>query len=302
VLTVTVTDGGGLTSSAFVTVNLIDVNEAPVLLAPYSRSITENVAGLTSAGSLVDLYDEDLNQRQTFTIVGGTGSTVFDIDSCSGSVFLKSGQTLDYETAQNYTLFIRVTDSGASPLSHEVTYTITVLDADDAPTFSGSLSVTLAENSASGATVSGVITVSDPDTFGGNLAWFNQTYSILSGNSQGIFRVSTSFLTTGATTPNSATISIVNGGSALLNFEDPTQSVFSLLLSATDSGGASTTGTVTVTLTDVNEAPFFSTSESLSRSIDETCGSTCSSRSAGFPVGTVLAAQDPDSRWSPLQT
>jgi hypothetical protein len=302
-LTVTVTDGGGLTSSASVTVNLIDVNEAPVLSTPYSRSISENVASLTTAGTPVGVYDEDFNQRITFIIVSGTGSSIFDIDSCSGSIFLKSGQSLNYEATQSYTLLIRVTDSGASPLSHEVNYTISVIDADDAPIFSGSLSVTLAENSASGATVSSVITVTDPDVFGGNVSWYNQTFAILSGNSQGIFRVSTSHLSAGASSPNSATISVVNGGSTLLNFEDPTQSVFTLLLSSTDSGGASTTGTVTVTLTDVNEAPFFSTSESLSRLIDESCGSTCSSRSTGFSVGTALAAQDPDTRWTPvLQT
>jgi hypothetical protein len=37
-LTVTVTDGGNLATSATVTVNLIDVNEAPVLLSPFSAA------------------------------------------------------------------------------------------------------------------------------------------------------------------------------------------------------------------------------------------------------------------------
>jgi hypothetical protein len=50
-LTVTVTDGGGLSRSAAVTVLLVDVNEPPVLLAPFSRNITENLVGPQPVGA-----------------------------------------------------------------------------------------------------------------------------------------------------------------------------------------------------------------------------------------------------------
>jgi hypothetical protein len=105
--------------------------------------------------------------------------------------------------------------------------------------------------------VSALITVTDQDTFGGVVPWFNQTYEILNGNSNGIFAVSTTFLTLTSTQPNGAVISVKLGGAQLLNFEDPNQNNFQLLLSARDSGGKSTQGVVTIALTDVNEAPFF---------------------------------------------
>jgi hypothetical protein len=166
-----------------------------------------------------------------------------------------------------------------------------------------SLSVTLPENSLPGATVSALITVTDQDTFGGVVSWYNQTYEILNGNTDGIFGISTTFLTLSSTQPNGAVIFVKIGGNQLLNFEDATQNSFQLLLSARDSGGMSTQGVVTITLTDVNEAPFFTSSESLIRTIDETCSSTCASRFSGLAVGsTPLSASDPDVFWSPSQT
>jgi hypothetical protein len=135
------------------------------------------------------------------------------------------------------------------------------------------------------------------------VSWYNQTYEILNGNSNGIFGVSTTYLTSTSTQPNGAVLFVKLGGNQLLNFEDPNQNNFQLLLSARDSGGKSTQGVVTITLTDVNEAPFFSSSETLIRSIDETCSSTCASRSSGLSVGSSpISASDPDVFWSPSQT
>jgi len=86
------------------------------------------------------------------------------------------------------------------------------------------------------------------------------------------------------------------GGAQLLNFEDSNQKSFSLLVRATDGGGQVTVSTVTISVTDVNEAPVFTESGStLSRTIDETCGSTCSTtRSASTTVGNPIASSDPD--------
>jgi hypothetical protein len=308
ILTVTVTDSGSLKTSANMTITLIDVNEPPVLLPSFARNVSENLLGPQVVGSPLAAYDSDLKQRLSFEIIGGNGSSVFEIDPCSGQVSILKGVSIDYETTQSFLLTIKVTDNGLAPITASLSdtrnYIITILDADDAPIFVvSSLSVTLPENSLVGATVSALITVTDQDTLGGVVSWYNQTYEILNGNTDGIFGISTTYLTLSSTQPNGAVIFVKIGGNQLLNFEDASQNNFQLLLSARDSGGKSTQGLVTITLTDVNEAPFFSSSETLIRSIDETCSSTCASRSSGLAVGSSpLSASDPDVFWSPSQT
>ena len=320
-LSVMVSDLGSpaLTSTATVVISLIDVTEPPVLLPPFSLNITENLVGPENVGSPIASYDADIGQSATFSMTGGNGSAFFAVNPCSGQVSLLFGKVLDYEAVQTFpgqaylapltfTVVITVTDNGVAPvtpaLNSSATYIIYVVDADDPPVFTpSSLSVTLPENSVAGAVFSGTITVTDQDVFGGRKAWFNQTYSILNGNSDGLFGLTTSFPAS-STQANAMTLTVAVTSAAraqsMLNFEDSTQNVFSLFVSAVDGGGqAAQPATVTITLTDVNEAPFFSASETLARRIDETCAAVCSVRSAGLAVGSALVAQDPDVLWLP---
>ena len=197
-LLVRVTDGGGLSVTAAVNVSLIDVNEPPVLLAPFSRNITENLVGPQNVGAALGVYDADVGQREYFAITGGNGSSWFAVDPCSGIITLLPGKMLDYEAVQSgfaaslapltFVVQVTVTDNGAAPiaaaLSATASYVISVVDADDPPVFvASSLAVTLPENSADGAAVSALVTVTDQDVFGGRAAWFNQTFAIAGGNS-----------------------------------------------------------------------------------------------------------------------
>jgi hypothetical protein len=233
-------------------------------------------------------------------------SQPFWVDACSGQVKLRSSNSINFEAVQQYTLTVRVFISGFAGAETVRNVTVAVIDADDPPVFSLNPTYTLVqENSLAGAiarfnSTSFSATVTDPDVFGGFVPWFNQTYSILSGNSQGIFSVSTSYLSAGAAQVNALVITVARGGPALLNYEDPNQNNFALLVSASDGGGLSTTGTVNVGLVDVNEAPFFSAGETLRRAIDETCASVCATRSAGLSVtgGLPIAAADPDTLWA----
>jgi len=228
----------------------------------------------------------------------------FWIDACSGQVKLRTGgvDVINFEAIYTYTITVRTFVSGFDNAETIRNVTISVIDANDAPVFDvSSLSVTLPENSLEGATVSAMITVSDQDTYGGVVSWFNQTYEILNGNTDGIFDVTTSYLTPSATQPNGATIFVKLGGPELLNFEDRNRGYFQLFILARDGGGKSTQGIVTITLTDVNEAPFFANSETLTRNIDETCSSFCVTLSSELPVGPPIAASDPDVFWSPAQ-
>jgi len=115
-LTVTVTDGGNLATPSSVTVNLINVNEPPVLTGSLTRSISENIVGPATIGTTLTPYDDDQNQRVFFAITAGAGSSLFTIDPCSGQIFIASGASFDYETTQSYTLSITVTDNGVAPI------------------------------------------------------------------------------------------------------------------------------------------------------------------------------------------
>ena len=279
-LRVRVTDGGGLSSDATVTISLADVNEPPALRAPFTRSVSENLVGPQSVGSAVGVADPDIGQTLSFTLTGGNGTTVFRIDSCSGQLSLIAGVSVDYETARAYVVEVTVTDSGSPALTDRRNVTISVLDADDAPVVANQ-GVSVAENSGAGTVVGAPLVASDADVFGGYVPWFTQTWSIVGGNAQGVFAVNA---TTGQ-------LYVASGGPALLNYEDPRQSSFALLVRATDGGGLSAQATVTVTVTDVNEAPAFAEAAPV-RSIDENCPR--SPRAAGNAVGAAVAATDPD--------
>jgi hypothetical protein len=320
-LLVRVTDGGGLSASATVTVSLVDVNEPPALLAPFARTLTENLVGPQRVGAPLGVYDADSDQREFFAITSGNGSSWFEVDPCSGQLWLLAGKWLDYEAVQSgyaasyapltFVVGVTVTDSGAAPITGALTasasYVILIADADDPPVFiTSSLSVTIPENSAAPSAVSALVTVTDQDVFGGRVAWFNQTFAIVGGNAQGIFAASTpAFLTASSAGggPNALRITVLPSeasAATLLNFEDPNQKNFALLVTATDGGGATASATVLVAVTDVNEAPFFQASETLVRSVDEMCAATCAPRAAGDAVFSAsVMASDPDTQWTP---
>ena len=67
------------------------------------------------------------NQVVRYDITGGTGMSLFDIDS-DGWISVKAGATLDYATATSYTLTITATDGGTPAMtSAEQTITIGIL-------------------------------------------------------------------------------------------------------------------------------------------------------------------------------
>jgi hypothetical protein len=107
----------------------------------------------------------------------------------------------------------------------------------NAPPVVNNQGFSIAENSANGVAV-GTVVASDPDP--GPVL----TYSITAGNTGGAFAI------------NGATGEITVATSGALDFE--TNPSFSLTVLVTDQYGASDTATVTISLTNVNEAPVIS--------------------------------------------
>ncbi len=194
-------------------------NHAPVFsnAISESQSVNENQP-LTFA---VPATDAD---GDTLTYTSGTLPT--------GATFTASTQTFTwtpgYDQWGNYSVTFTVGDGVATDT---VTVAITVTNVNRAPTVSdGALSV--AEDAVSG-TVVGTASATDAD--GDTL-----TYSITAGNATGVFAIGGS----------SGQITV--SGSSTLDFETTAQ--FSLTVQVSD-GALQNTATITVNVTDVNEAP-----------------------------------------------
>lgn len=257
------TDGGSSpqTADGLLTVTIADVNEAPVLF-PKTLSVKEN----SQPGTLIDglvATDPDANQTLSWEIVGGSGAGLFDIDASNGAVKTANAAQLDYESLSAVELVVKVTDSGSPQLSSNRTYTITVLNENDAPSIAAA-QFDLAENSAPGS-VLGVVTGNDQD------ADQKLSYAI-SGSSANRFAID----------PSTGQLRVADG--AELDFE--TTPTLNITVTVTDSAATakSASAPVTIRLTNVNESPTLLTAQL----------SIAENSPAGAAAGS-LEATDPDS-------
>lgn len=264
-LNVQVTDNGApsLSQTAVVTLNLINVNDAPVV-PPQTITFDENQGAGFTAG-IVNATDEDLPvQTLVYSIIGGNNGGAFAINPSTGVITVANAAAVNFETSPQFLLQVQARDNGSIPRSGVGIITINLNDVNEPPLVP-TQSLVVPENSPAGFRV-GQIVVNNPEP--------NQTlnYQVLSGNEAGAFNINP---TTGVVTVADPT---------LLNFEAPT--TFVMLISVTDNGSPalSRTGQLTITIADVNEVPVFASTYSFT--IDENSAS-------GTVLGTVHAT-DPD--------
>lgn len=218
-------NGGSATTNLNVSVN--DLNESPSFLTtPYSVSIAENLQTGTHVIQAV-AADEDSGDSLTYSLTG-TNSSHFAISSSTGLV--TTMQPLDQETVGVYTLSISVTDGD---LSATEALSITVIDTNDAPTFtSAPYSVSVVENDAAAA----VYTVSATDEDSGDSVTFT-----LSGTGSTDFSIS----------PSTGVVTLTRA----LDFE--TTPAYYLTIRAGDLNGGLATTSLNVTVVDQNDSPQF---------------------------------------------
>ncbi len=129
-VTVTATDGGGLSASIAVTINVTNVNEAPAFAAAsVALTVAENTAANTNIGSPVKAADPDDGDTLIYTLGTTADDGHFAIDSASGQLQTKGA--LDYEGKASYSVTVTATDGGG--LSASIQVTITVTDVADTP-------------------------------------------------------------------------------------------------------------------------------------------------------------------------
>jgi hypothetical protein len=255
-ITIQVTDSGGETYQETFTVHINDVNEAPTDLNLSGNSVLENSAAGSLVGTVTAL---DLDQGDGFAFsLTDSADGRFTIDHKTGAVTVADGNGLDFESAANHDISVRVTDSGG--LSYDETFSISVLDQGEGgdngtPEAIALDNLSVDENTA-GALI-GSLSVDDPD------AGDSHTFSVDDDR----FEIADGQLK-------------LKDGIAL---DHETEDQVDVTVTATDSGGLAVSETFTLAVADVNEAP---TDILLGTDVDE--------NAANGTLVKVAVAIDPD--------
>ena len=235
-LTVGASDGA-YSTEVTVTVTVTDDAEAPAFSEEsYAFALAENANGSVNRLSLGAVLATDPDgDAVRYSLAGGNVSDLFAINEASGEIYYV-GPGEDFESGTGpYELTVRASDGAYSA---EVTVTVTVTDAPEAPAFGEeSYAFELAENvDGSDERLSlGVVEAVDPD--GDSVH-----YSLAGGNASDLFAIDAA----------SGELYYVGSGE---DFESGVTS-YELTVGASD-GAYSTEVTVTVTVTDDAEAPAF---------------------------------------------
>ncbi|HET6424327.1 MAG TPA: cadherin domain-containing protein [Planctomycetaceae bacterium] len=235
-LTVAATDNGTprRVGTATVTVNLQNINEAPVVV-PKQFLIGENSVNNAFIGKVL-ATDPEAGQTLTYAITAGNVNNAFAIDAVTGTLSVNNSAALNYESVQQFDLTVQARDSANPSLAGTATVTVFLRDVNEFNPVVGAKQFLINENSVNGAFI-GTIPSTDNDTLQ------TRRYSITGGNVNDAFAINE---TTGV-------LSVKN--SAAVNFEVTPR--FDLTVTAIDSGNPARSGsaTVTVFLRDVNDAP-----------------------------------------------
>ena len=163
-LTVQATDNGtpALSGSNTITVNLTNVNEAPVVNAAGPFTIAENSANGTTVGT-VSATDPDAGQTRSFSLTGGNTNGAFAINSSTGIITVANSAALNFETTPTFTLTVQATDNGTPVLSGSRAVVVNLTNVNEAPV-AGVNSYTVQTGTTLTVAAAGVlVNDSDPD-------------------------------------------------------------------------------------------------------------------------------------------
>jgi gliding motility-associated-like protein len=227
------TDQDGLTCTRPFTINVKDVNEAPINITLSNNNIDENRPVGSAVGNLSS-SDPDVDNTFTYSIQPGTDAGFFNI---SGTT-LKTVSIFDFETKPSYKITIRTTDQDG--LSYDQNFTINVNDVNEPPVVTAGGSATFNENICNGCTVITAKGV-DPD-----IPPQTVTYSIVGGADLSLFNINnTTGVVTFITSPN---------------YEAPTDAdhnnTYDIIVRYSD-GTLYTDAAMTFTIQDANDPPNF---------------------------------------------
>ena len=124
--------GSPLSDTDTITINILDVNEAPIVSAGGPFNIDENSTNNTFVGQVV--ATDNLGENLSYSIVSGNTNSAFKINA-AGQILVRDTNEIDYEAQSSYTLRVRVTDDHADSKYTERNFTVNLNDLAEAPTF-----------------------------------------------------------------------------------------------------------------------------------------------------------------------
>ena len=238
---ISVSDGHGGSDTVTITVNLMDVNEAPAFKnESYEFEIAENTtADITTLIGAVEAVDPDSHSASfselTYSLEEGGDADLFTLDPFSHEITYKDGTVFDYETKSSYEFNVSVTDGS---FTATVPVTVKVTDVNEEPEFAKtSYEFTVTENSDVTSFVESIVAV-DPDISAEN---GTLTYS-LDGDDAESFVINES---TGEITAKDN-----------ITFDYEAMAFYSFSVVVTD-GLYTKSVPIVISVTDVNEEPKF---------------------------------------------
>ena len=117
VVTVTVTDANGLSTSEVFEITVTDVNEAPGPISLEGSTVVEHVAGAVVGALTVE--DSDLGDTHRFTVEAGSPFEVVN-----GELRLQPNQSLDFESNPTVAVSVTATDTGGNSVTQEFVITV----------------------------------------------------------------------------------------------------------------------------------------------------------------------------------
>ena len=156
------TDKFELWAETHVTINVLDVNEAPSL--SYSDNyVDENTDLGTPLAIAPDYSDPDAVSVYRFELVDPPADLPFEVDPATG--VLSVDGALDYETTRNYTMTVRVYDGSTlapTDLHADAQARVIVQDVNEPPWVTGA-AFAVFENVSAGTVVFESLEAGDPD-------------------------------------------------------------------------------------------------------------------------------------------
>jgi hypothetical protein len=202
-------------------------NGSPTDIQLSASDVDENAGAGTVVGTL-SAIDPDAGDSAVFTLLDDGGGR-FEI--VGNELRVVDGSQLDFEAAESHNIVVQAEDEDG--LTYEEVMTVGLNDVNERPVITSQI-LEIYENSAAGAVV-GAVAATDPD------AGDSLTYSILSGDPDGVFTIDTA----------TGQVTVADGGS--LNYEE--QWNYSLEVQVEDQGGLTDSATVDVYVNDINEPP-----------------------------------------------
>jgi hypothetical protein len=226
-------------SRAFFRFDLVETR-LPVLVPPFLTTqftVDENSANGTVVGS-INTAPGGLANLLRFTLTGQSPVSAFSVNNVGGQIVVTDAAQLDFEARTRITLDVNVSLQGAPGFSFPRQIVIDLNDRNEAPQIAAQ-SLGVPENAANGEIVGSVV-ATDPDA-GAN---GQLSYSIIGGSGQTIFAIAA----------GSGQVTVANAAALSL-----AASPYSLQVQVSDGGAPALTAsaTVTVEITDVNDAPSF---------------------------------------------